>query len=195
MTLLLASLCIILAGGVLAALIHRNERLSTGMALTGLLAGSILGLFSAIGVLVRGESLALRIPWSMPLGSFSVGVDAISAFFILPVLALSALAGIYGASYLKAWSGKKNLGACWFFFNALVASMVLVFVARNGVLFLIAWEVMALASYFLVVFEDEKEAVRQAGRTYLVATHLGTAGLLILFLMLGSPPDRSTSSC
>ncbi len=63
--------------------------------------------------------------------------------------------------------------------------MILVFVARNGVLFLIAWEVMALASYFLVVFEDEKEEVRRAGRTYLVATHLGTAGLLILFLMLG----------
>ncbi len=185
MTLLLASLCIILAGGVLAALTHRNERLSTGMALTGLLAGSTLGLLTAIGVLARGEDLALRIPWSMPMGSFSIGVDPISAFFVLPVLALSSLAGVYGASYLKAWSGKKNLGACWFFFNVLVASMVLVFVARNGVLFLIAWEVMALASYFLVVFEDEKEEVRQAGRTYLVATHLGTAGLLILFLMLG----------
>jgi hydrogenase-4 component B len=182
---LLTSLCIILAGGVLAALTHRNERLSTGMALTGLLAGSILGLLSAIGVLVHGENLTLRIPWNMPMGSFSIGVDPISAFFMLPVLVLSSLAGVYGASYLKAWSGKKNLGSCWFFFNVLIASMVLVLVARNGVLFLIAWEVMALASYFLVVFEDEKEEVRQAGRTYLVATHLGTAGLLILFLILG----------
>jgi formate hydrogenlyase subunit 3/multisubunit Na+/H+ antiporter MnhD subunit len=184
-SLLLTSLSIILAGGVFAAVTHRKERISTGIALTGLLTGSILGLVSAIGVLVRGGSLALRIPWSMPMGSFSVGVDPVSAFFILPVLALSALAGIYGASYLKAWSGKKNLGASWCFFNALIASMVLVFMARNGVLFLIAWEVMALASYFLVVFEDEKEEVRQAGRTYLVATHLGTAALLILFLMLG----------
>jgi hydrogenase-4 component B len=185
MTALLVALGLILAGGVLAALTQRHQRLSTGMALAGLLAGSALGLIPAVGVLVRGESLALRVPWSMPMGSFSLGLDQISAFFILPVLTLSALAGVYGASYLKAWSGKKNLGACWFFFNALIASMVLVFVARNGVLFLIAWEVMALASYFLVVFEDEKESVRQAGRTYLVATHLGTAALLILFLLLG----------
>ncbi len=44
---------------------------------------------------------------------------------------------------------------------------------------------MALASYFLVVFEDERDDVRRAGRTYLIATHLGTAALLVLFLLLG----------
>ena len=63
--------------------------------------------------------------------------------------------------------------------------MVLVVVARNGVLFLMAWEVMALASFFLVTFEDETDSVREAGWTYLVATHLGTAFLLAFFLLLG----------
>ena len=56
--------------------------------------------------------------------------------------------------------------------------MALVVVARNGVLFLVAWEVMSLASFFLVTFEDETASVREAGWTYLVATHLGTAFLL-----------------
>src|SRR5205823_10364118 len=55
----------------------------------------------------------------------------------------------------------------------------------NGLLFLVAWEVMALASYFLVIFHDDKEEVRQAGWTYLVASHLGTAFLLALFALLG----------
>jgi formate hydrogenlyase subunit 3/multisubunit Na+/H+ antiporter MnhD subunit len=185
MILLLLALCLFLTGGFLAALTHRRERPSTGIALGGLLLGSLAGLEPVIHVLRYHESLSMRLSWSVPMGSFSLGCDSLSAFFLLPVLILSSLAGIYGASYLHTWSGRKNLGACWFFFNALVASMVLVLVARNGVLFLIAWEVMALASYFLVVFEDETEEVRRAGRTYLIATHLSGAALLVLFLILG----------
>ncbi|RPJ41470.1 MAG: oxidoreductase, partial [Candidatus Latescibacterota bacterium] len=185
MTAFLAAIGLIFLGGSLSLLTHSRKRLSTITALVGLLAGSVVGLVPAVAVLARGESLLLRAPWSVPMGSLSLGLDPISALFVLPVLVLSPLAGVYGASYLEVWRGGKNLGACWFFFNTLVASMALVLTARNGVLFLVAWEVMALASYFLVVFEDESEEVRQAGRTYLVATHLSTAALLVLFLVLG----------
>ena len=48
--------------------------------------------------------------------------------------------------------------------------MVLVVVARNGVLFLVAWEVMALASFFLVTFEHEKRE-RPRGRLDLPGRH------------------------
>ena len=82
-------------------------------------------------------------------------------------------------------AGRKNLGVSWFFFNLLAASMLLVVVARNGILFLTSWELMSLASFFLVTLEDEKESVRRAGWIYLVAMHLGTAFLLALFLLLG----------
>ncbi len=51
-------------------------------------------------------------------------------------------------------------------------------------LFLVAWEVMSLASFFLVTYEHEREDVRRAGWTYLVAMHLGTAFLLALFVLL-----------
>jgi len=44
---------------------------------------------------------------------------------------------------------------------------------------------MALASYFLVVFDHEREEVQEAGWTYLIASHLGAAFLLPLFLVLG----------
>ena len=52
-------------------------------------------------------------------------------------------------------------------------------------LFLFAWETMTLSSYFLVTFEHEQDTVRQAGWTYLVASHLGTAFLLAMFVLLG----------
>ena len=79
-------------------------------------------------------------------------------------------------------------------FNFLVAGMGATVIAANGVLFLVAWEVMSLAAYFLVVLDDqpdlvenadESEPVQTAGWTYLVSAHLGAAFLLALFALLG----------
>jgi formate hydrogenlyase subunit 3/multisubunit Na+/H+ antiporter MnhD subunit len=140
-------------------------------------------LAGALWALLSGTTESLRLDWSVSYGAFFVELDAIAAFFLIPIFGLSGLAALYGSAYL---SGKSRLlGPPWFFFNLLVASMALVVLARNGVLFLVAWEVMALASFFLVTLEDEREAVRHAGWTYLIATHLGTAFLLVLFGLMG----------
>src|SRR5439155_20686186 len=95
------------------------------------------------------------------------------------------LAAVYGAEYMDPHREGRPPATSWFFFNLLVASMAMVVAARNAVLFLVAWEIMALASFFLVTWEDDDEAVREAGWTYLVATHLGTVWLLALFILLG----------
>ena len=76
------------------------------------------------------------------------------------------------------WQSKWPLGPIWFFYGLLVLGMMLVLLARNAVLFLVAWELMAVASFFLVTFEHERQSVREAGWIYFVATHLGTAFLL-----------------
>jgi formate hydrogenlyase subunit 3/multisubunit Na+/H+ antiporter MnhD subunit len=123
--------------------------------------------------------------WDVPYGSLFFELDPLSGFFLIPVFLLCALAAIYGAEYLEEYRGRKALAPPWFFFNLLVASMVVVILARNGVLFLMAWEIMALSSFFLVTFEDEKESTRRAGWIYLVASHVGTAFLLVLFILLG----------
>ena len=124
--------------------------------------------------------------WSMPCGSFFIELDALSAFFLIPVFVLSALAAVYGGGYLMKYKKTKRLGFAWFCYALLVASMAMVCLARNAVLFLLAWEIMALASFFLVAFEHEKPEVRRASWIYLVATHLGTACLLVMFLLLGA---------
>jgi hydrogenase-4 component B len=178
MSLLLIAVGIFVLSG-LAAL--WRPRLGVG----GVVAGCVVGLIPAVGVLFGGATESMRLAWDVPYGAFFVEVDPLSAFFLIPIFGLSALTAIYGDEYLAAWRGKKSLGASWFFFNLLVASMVMVVLARNAVLFLIAWELMALTSFFLVTFEDEKESVRDAGWTYLVASHLGTAFLLAMFVLLG----------
>jgi formate hydrogenlyase subunit 3/multisubunit Na+/H+ antiporter MnhD subunit len=59
-------------------------------------------------------------------------------------------------------------------------------VARHAILFLFAWEVMSLAAYLLVSFDHQEASVRRASFIYLIATHVGVACLLALFLSLGA---------
>lgn len=189
MLLILLALLIIVVSGALALPLAARPRLSNSLGAGGAVAGCLLGMAAAGRILWTGQAQRLAWAWSVPYGSFSLYADALAAFFLLTVLGLCALAAIFGGKYLLAHQGDKNLGAAWFFFNLLAASMAMVILAHNGVLFLLAWETMSLASFFLVTFENHKPEVRQAGWTYLVATHLGTAFLLLLFMLLGRGGD------
>lgn len=185
MALLLSAIVLLGLTGIAALSCGPSARWSTIIGVGGAVTGSVIGLIAAVPVLLGAPSLSLRLSWEAPYGSFFIALDALSAFFLLPIFVLSAVAAIYGSEYLQVYRERKSLGVSWFFFNLLIASMALVVVARNGVLFLVAWEIMALASFFLVTFEDEHEPVREAGWVYLVATHLGTVFLLVLFILLG----------
>jgi len=120
---------------------------------------------------------------SLPYASFSVGIDPLSAFFLLPLLLLSGLCAVYGMSYME--HGGTESGAGWFFFGMLVFGMSLAVVARNGVLFIIAWELMALSSFFLVTHDHHRKEVRKAGWIYIVCAHFCTAAVFAVFAILG----------
>jgi hydrogenase-4 component B len=197
MSLILAALVVLLAGGVLS-LAGGRGRWACILGPAVAVSGSVLALTQAMGVLISGQAATLQLAWHVPLGSLSLGLDPLSAVFVVPIAVVTALAAIYGGQYLGGHDeqveavsaaapvrARKHLGAAWLFANVLTAAMLLVVLARNGVLFLFAWELMALSSFFLVMFEHEDEQVRRAGWTYLVASHLGTAFLLAMFVLLG----------
>ena len=192
MSLLFVAVAVLFASGLLAVLCGRRAVLASIVGAGGAVAACGIGLVPAAStVLASGETEYLLqadgtpYAWDVPYGSFAVELDPLSALFLASALALAALAAIFGSRFLLAYRERKMLGAPWFFFNVLVAGMAMVLVARNGVLFLVAWEVMSLASYFLVTFENEQRQVREAGRLYLVAMHLGAAFLLAYFILLG----------
>src|SRR5207247_2721955 len=118
-------------------------------------------------------------------------IDALAAFFLLPVFGLSILTAIYGGSYMSGRGERRGIAASWFHLNLLTAGMAAVVAAHDGLLFLLAWEIMALSPFFLVIFDDRQAAVPHAAWTYLAATHLGTAFLLTLFVLLGGLADSS----
>ncbi len=180
-----AALGVIVFGGFLALFTSRAPRWSSFFGVAGTVGGCVLGLVPAVKVLCTGNVETLHTTWNIPYGSFFIQIDPLSALFLIPIFGLSAIAAVYGGEYLLHYRHEKRLGPPWFFYCLLVAGMAMVVVARNAVLFLIAWETMSLASFFLVTFEDEDEKVRDAGWTYLVATHLGTAFLIAFFILLG----------
>ena len=179
------ALVLLLGSGVGALLLGRRaSRAANALGVGGAVMASAAGLAAALAALgLRFEKTA-TLPWSFPYGSFALGLDPLSAFFLIPTFLLCGLAAIYAVGYFRPWNG-RNPGRFWLFYNALVASMALVLLARNGVLFLVAWEAMALTSFFLVIHDDAAAGVREAGWTYLVASHVGMAFLLALFFLLG----------
>jgi hydrogenase-4 component B len=185
MTLILMAIGILLLGVFSALLAGRRPMAATVLGAGGALSGCVVGLVPAVRGLLSGGVESRRWPWPVPGGEFHVQLDALSAFFLIPIFLLAALAAVYGADYMLAYRDRKSLGPPWFFFNLFVAGMALVVVARHALLFMVAWEVMSVAAFFLVMFEHEKKDVRLAGWIYLVATHLGAAFLLGMFLFMG----------
>jgi hydrogenase-4 component B len=185
MTALLIALLLFGIGAAGSLIFANRGRWATYLGAGGVILGSLFGIVPAVQVALGAPPQSLRIAWGVPYGSLYFRLDALSAFFLLPIFLIGALAALYGTQYLEAYRGRKSLAPPWFFLNVLTASMVIVVLADNAVLFLMAWETMALSSFFLVTFEDEKESTRQAGWTYLVASHIGTAFLLVLFVLLG----------
>ncbi|HNZ17448.1 MAG TPA: proton-conducting transporter membrane subunit [Candidatus Hydrogenedentes bacterium] len=185
MILSLISLAALMLGGVLVVLTKGAPVWSARAGVASAVAGCVCGCIAGFQALVGGRTESLEIPWSVPGGALHLALDPLSAVFLIPITGLGALCAIYGAAYFQGHRDAKGVALSWFHYNLLVASMIGVVLARNALLFLVAWETMALASFFLVSFEHGKATVRTAGWIYLIACHLGTAFLLALFAILG----------
>ncbi len=149
-----------------------------------ILAGALVGVLIALGVLAGGSAPPLRValPRLFPFAAMSLSMDGLSAFFLLVVALVTAAAAVYGPSYLGAHAkapAVQTLGL-----GVFVGCMALVCCAGDALTFLLAWEGMTLASYVLVVSDTRSEEHTRAGLLYLVMAHAGTAALLVVFLTL-----------
>lgn len=144
----------------------------------GALAGIALAAvaFAAMGLPWNGKVLPLGLP-DLP---FHVRLDALSAFFLLLLGATSAGISCYAAGYFRSenvgTAGLTCLQYHWF-----LASMAMVLVADDAYLFMVAWETMALSSYFLVTTDHKVPEIRSAGFLYLLIAHVGAIAILLCF--------------
>ncbi len=177
------------AGGLLALagvpglLLDRRspwgQRIANGL----ILAACSVGLVGAFLMLRATHELRLDLPSPFPGLRSVLGVDALSAWFAVPVLVVGGLGSIFATAYWPARRHPHNGRRLHFCYGLLLASLVFILLARDGTSFLIAWEVMALTNFFLVTIEENDVEVRRAGWLYLLYSHVTILGLFAFFML------------
>jgi hydrogenase-4 component B len=181
---LLVAIATLGISGVPALFFRAGARRGQWLAAGLMLLGSALGLTAAIRAATAPEPVSLTLAWGLPIGQLALAVDGLSAVFLLPVFVVPALGAVYGLGYWGAAAHPETSRRLGFFFGVLAAAMALVVIARDSIVFLVAWEMMALAAFFLTTTEDNDARVCQGGWVYLIATHLGTLCLMAMFALL-----------
>ncbi len=147
----------------------------------------LIGITSFWAIQAFATSNLIEFPFIYVLGnSISLSIDKLSAFFILVINFTSLTGLIYARGYLKPYLPKKNsteIAFHYFNFLWLHISMLLVVMIRDALAFLIAWEIMSLVSFFLVIFESEKKETVKIGLKYLIQMHIGVVFLMIAFII------------
>ena len=181
------SIAVAALSGVPGLFLRRESPVGERLALALLALGTLLGSAGAARALVfpsQGAGLELR--WPVPGGAFRIHVDALSAMFLLQIFVVSFLGAVYGLAYWKQAEHPDNGRKLRLFYGVLTAAMALLVSARNALLFLAGWEVMALAAFLLITTVDQDREVREVGYVYLVATRIGTLCLFAMFAALFS---------
>jgi hydrogenase-4 component B len=148
-------------------------------------AGAAIGLALALTSLhALGEPPSTRVlPLGLPELPFHARMDALSAFFLVLLGAVSAGVSIFASSYLRPGQG-GSAGLQCLCFHLFLASMALVLIADDAYFFMVAWETMALSSFFLVTGEHRQAEIRRAGYLYLLIAHVGAIAILMCFGVL-----------
>jgi len=110
-------------------------------------------------------------------------IDGLSAVFVILISVLVPLSALYGIGYLGHYR-HESLRRYFFPFPFFAAGMLAVVTTCDWFWFLVFWEVMTLASYFLVIFESDNRENLSAGFIYFFMTHLTSAGLMVAVMFL-----------
>src|ERR1041385_4834904 len=193
-TLLVFALCGYVGGAVAGLLFARRERIANVLSFGAAALAGIAGIASAVAFLsapvsALGPQLEL-IPSSIPQVHLTVHLDALGAFFLLIVSLIGFALSAYSLGYARGFFGRKKVGVLGAFYNALLLTTTLVFVADSIWLFLIAWEIMALTAYCLVSFEHEQPETRKAGVLYFIMSHIYAGCVILGFLLLDRKSTR-----
>jgi formate hydrogenlyase subunit 3/multisubunit Na+/H+ antiporter MnhD subunit len=126
---------------------------------------------------------ALVLPLGLPDLPMHVRLDPLSAFFLTLIGLTACGISVFAAGYFRAGTGTAP-GLLCLQYHVFLASMVMVVLADDAYLFMVAWETMALSSYFLVTTQHRVPEIQSAGFLYILLAHIGAIGLLLCFGVL-----------
>ncbi|OGT88596.1 MAG: hydrogenase 4 subunit B [Gammaproteobacteria bacterium RIFOXYA12_FULL_61_12] len=148
-----------------------------------------LGALGALGMALIGAAGLVEpvsrfvLPIGLPDLPFHLRLDALSAFFLILLGGAAFGVTLYASGYLRHMErGALALLSLWY--HLFLAGMVMVMLADDAYAFMVAWELMALSSYFLVTTDHDIPDIRRAGFLYLLIAHVGAVSLLLCFGVL-----------
>ena len=172
-------------GVVLSVALHAAQQ---GRVLAWLGCLAALALLLAAGNALLADGIFTQRLWSLPgLTTLSLRCDRLSALFVLVTGLVLFPASIYAGRELNGGSLRGSERTFTVALLALYASIVLIFIAGDALLFLLAWEAMSILCYLLIV-AGRKGASDRAGAAYLLLG-MGEAGTLAAalgFLLLAA---------
>ena len=182
MNLFFIGILILFFSGILTLFFSNKYKIKITSVLT--IIASIFCAIPAINVMHNSENIFQVLNFNEIFGPVSFSIDPLSAFFVALISIMSPICVIYANGYLKNYIDKgKNINAHLIFLPILIASMLLVVVCENALMFLICWEIMSLSSFFLVLFENEKKETLKAGLKYLVFMHISVVFIILAFVI------------
>jgi hydrogenase-4 component B len=147
----------------------------------GALCGVGLTVVAVMSLQQPPEQLVL--PIGLPDLPVHLRLDGLSSVFLFLLGAASTGVSIFAAGYFRRGEGAAP-GLLCLQYHLFLASMGFVFLADDAYAFMLAWETMALSSYFLVTTQHGIAEIRDAGFLYLLMAHLGAISILLSFGVL-----------
>ena len=170
-------LYLLIALAILAAVIFSAPlRLKVWMALGAVGIIAIAGVIPAIGVLLGGRDVMIVAMQSPLFGAETLAIDPLSAFMLIVISIAGIATTLYSRGYLEHYLNKKSsahISLHYFSLVVMVLSMMMVVVSSGGFSFLLAWELMTIASFLLILFDAQRAEVMRAALAYLVMMHIG----------------------
>jgi len=172
---------------------HRFPNLLRRLVFVLLGLSGVFAVIAGLAVLISAEVITDQISLGLPWLPWHVRFDSLSGFFFL-IIGIAVIAvSIYGPGYVHSYKEKQHPFAVLGLFTGLfVTGMMLVLLADDAFFFMIAWELMSVASYFLVAFQHENSANRRAAFLYLLMAEVGALAIILSFGVLASFADGFT---
>jgi len=163
-----------------------------------MLAATACALYAVSSILLFDQPPAtLQLSWNTSLGPFSLRLDPLSAFFVIPVVLVGSAISVYGCGYCATSPRSRGEAFLTFFTGVCTASVLMLLLAFSVTALLTCWELMALSVFIVMSLEHDRPEVRNAGMQYLVASHLTIVAIIIVFALLaetGGPAFPATGS-
>lgn len=166
---------------VAAGLILLARRGVTSLAVAGVVV-SLAAAATSLWRVYDGERYAATAP-GLPSLPLRLVVDPLAAVLSVTVAVVATLVMIYAVGYMRDDPGQARFFAGMSFFIAAMQTLV---IAGDWVLFLTAWELIALSSYLLIGFWYERPGAREAATRAFLTTRAADVGLYVgVFILIG----------